>query len=167
MANIISLEELAGIAQVGEIDADDWYANWICDSITVLVQAYGDPTWTNLTIPKRAKIIAILVAKRAYTNPDNEMRTQVGPIGSSVQAIDAAGMRLTDVEKAELQSIAAGTIDAPGGSIWVQPTNRGNVETGPVVAYTTTTDHPDSSWGVPYLDQDEPLIGVMTPILPE
>jgi hypothetical protein len=166
MANIISLTELAGISQVGEIDSEDWYANWICESVTVLVQAYGSADWTNVTIPKRAKILALLVAKRTYTNPDNETRTQVGPLGSSVQAIDAAGMRLTQVEKDELAAIAAGTIDTSGGSLWVQPTNRGKVETGPVVVYTTTADHPDSSWGVPYLTEGE-FDAAMTPILPD
>ncbi len=117
-------------------------------------------------MPKRAKIIALLVAKRTFTNPDNETRTQVGPIGSSVQAIDAAGMRLTQTEKDELAAIAAGTVDVSGGQLWIQPTTRGSVETGPVVVYTTTSDHPDSSWGVPYLDEFEP-IPAMTPILPD
>lgn len=166
MANLITLVELAGISQVSEIDAEDWYANWICESVSVLLRDYGDPTWTPLTLPKRAKIIGLLVAKRTYTNPDNEIRSQVGPLGSSVQAIDAAGMRLTETEKAELAAIAAGTVDSTGGSLWVQPTNRGRVETGPVVVYTTTADHPDSSWGVPYLDEFEP-IPAMTPILPD
>jgi hypothetical protein len=166
MANLITLTDLAGISQQGEIDSEDWYANWICDSVTVLLQAYGDPTWTPITVPKRAKIIGLLVARRSWLNPDNEIRTQVGPIGSSVQAIDAAGMRLTQVEKDELAAIAAGTIDTSGGSLWVQPTNRGAVETGAVVVYTTTADHPDSGWGVPYLDGNEP-IPAMTPILPD
>lgn len=166
MANIITLTDLAGISQQGEIDSEDWYANWICESVTVLLQAYGDADWTPLNVPKRAKIIGLLVARRAWLNPDNEIRTQVGPIGSSVQAIDAAGMRLTDVEKSELAAIANGDIDSPGGSLWVQPTNRGRVETGPVVVHTTTVDHPDSTWGVTYLDENEP-IPAMTPILPD
>jgi hypothetical protein len=166
MANLITLTELAGISQVDEIDPENWYANWVCEAVSVLLRDYGSQTWTPLNLPSRAKIIGLLVAKRTYTNPDNETRTQVGPIGSSVQAIDAAGMRLTQIEKDELAAIAAGTVDTTGGSLWVQPTNRGNVETGPVVVYTTTSDHPDSSWGVPYLDENEP-IPAMTPILPD
>lgn len=73
----------------------------------------GHEEWTAETAPIDVRTIALWVWKRTYTNPDQEVQTTVGPLGSRVLDIAAVAMALTD---SELETLASYKEAASGGS---------------------------------------------------
>jgi hypothetical protein len=153
---MITTAELATWCQLEEaaVAADDYalmvieYASELCRS------AAGRPDWdTPATTPVPAKLICLVVARRTYLNPDQEIAQAVAG-GPSVRMLDAAGMgmALTDDERAELERL--GAIDnpnpSPAGDLWVLPLTRGTVEKSLYLA-----DNSGSDWLIPFLDPDK------------
>jgi hypothetical protein len=154
MANIITPAEFATWCQatVEAINADA-YALMVMDLVSAqIVAEAGRPDWDGpLTTPVRVKLMALVVGRRAYLNPDQEVAQAVAG-GPSVRMIDAAaaGVYLTDEEKTELARLAA--IDDPNPSpfspdLWVLPTGGGELEKPLFLA-----DNSGSDWLIPYLD---------------
>jgi hypothetical protein len=149
MASLVSVSELAVWCRQ-DIDSGDQFALTVLEAASLLVRdAAGHPEWTAATAPARAKLICALVAKRTYTNPDQEIATSVGPISSRVLDEAAAGMKLTEQEITELAAIGAET---PGGTakkagLWAYSTVA---KADQPVMYLYT--EPGSDWPIPYLD---------------
>jgi hypothetical protein len=131
------------------------FATMIIDLASDLVRdAARHEDWTADTIPFRAKVITLLVAKRSYQNPDGVLvEGAIGPIGGDrVTDLQAAGLYLTEAEMAELSALRGdGTAASNPNRLWVLQVNGGLPE-------TTTGYLPDSSgsdWLIPYVDLRE------------
>lgn len=128
---LLTIAELSIWAQ-RDIDADDPFANSVIDAASMLVRLYGSANWTIESAPPRAKLIATLMARDYFKNPDRITSEGVGPL--SERRIDdvARGMVVTDAEKAELAALAAGSpiVQPAGGGaeLWSITTTRGVVE---------------------------------------
>lgn len=154
MAPLVSVAELATWCRQ-DIESDDPFALVVLDGASLLVrEAAGHPEWDAGTAPARAKLICVLVAKRTFLNPDQEVATSVGPLSSRVLDEAAAGMRLTETEIAELAALdAASSPPRTTGGLWVQP--YGSEPRPPVMFLRDSLQGAlVESWDVPYLDLD-------------
>lgn len=155
---LVSISELSTICRT-TIAADDPFALMVVDLASDLVRDEArHPEWvgsggdgvTTVDVPFKARLICLLVAKRAYQNP--KMITAeggVGPIGGDTFAEDfAAGLTLTGVEKAELQRMRGdgGSGDPNGMWALTNTTGMDEVTTGYVF------DDSGSDWAIPYID---------------
>lgn len=128
MANLFTREEFAVWCQQ-PIAVDDEFATMVMAQATALVvDAAAAPGWEldPSTTPRRAKLIALRVARRTYLNPDQELSSSVGPISASILRDAAAGMTLTEDELAQLLALAPD--GDPTNGLWVQRTTRGDME---------------------------------------
>lgn len=129
MANLFTRDEFAVWCQT-PIASDDAFATAVMDNATALVvDAASAPGWEldPTTAPRRAKLIALRVARRTYLNPDQEISSSVGPISASIARDAAAGMALTEDELEQLEEMAPGG-DPNAAVLWVQRTTRGPLE---------------------------------------
>jgi len=122
MAHLISFAELATWTQndVAEVTADP-FAEEVLDKVSGLVRFLaGQPEWEIATTPFDARLVALVVAKRTYANPDQEVATGVGPISSRVLDVAALLLDLTDTERATLTKYNAdGDPDVGGGGLYL------------------------------------------------
>ena len=84
MAHLITFAELATWTQndVAEVTADP-FAQEVLDKVSGLVRFLaGQPEWEIGSTPFDARLVALVVAKRTYANPDQEVSSGVGPINS-------------------------------------------------------------------------------------
>lgn len=104
MAHLITFAELATWTQsdVDEVTADP-FAEEVLDKVSGLVRFLsGQPDWEPETTPFDARLVALVVAKRSYANPDQEKASSVGPIHGTVLDVAAMLLDLTDTERATL-----------------------------------------------------------------
>lgn len=147
MAALLTVTDLSVWTRT-TITSDDEFALAVVDGASLLVaETAGHPEWTIGTVPPRAKLIAILLAKRTYLNPDAISASNVGPIGERVVEDFARTMELTEAEIEALQALQ-GDGTGPDSGLWIQPTSRGPLET-PLYLYT------EGDWAIPYLDPDK------------
>lgn len=134
MADLITLEELSTLAtgSPDTIESDDALAIMVMSMASSLVRdTAGHPEWTKsgeTMAPFRARLICLLVAKRSYNNTDQEVQSGISG-GPSARVLDeaAAGLRLTEAEKAELEGMRGDPTEGVSG-LWVLKTTRGPVE---------------------------------------
>ncbi len=131
------------------------FASMIIDLTSSLVQdTAGHEEWTTETVPFRAKMIALLVAKRSYQNPDGVIvEGAIGPIGGDrVTDLQAAGLYLTETEEATLIGFRGdGTAATDPNRMWVLQVSGGLPETPTGYVF----DDSGSDWGIPYVDLAE------------
>lgn len=113
--------------------ADDAFTLKVLWGTSVLIRDAGVSTWTNATIPDRAKLIAIMVAKNYYEHPTGVISDTTGPI--SERYIDAVvhSMELMPDQAETLARLAAEeapAADGDFGDLQVLSTTRGPLETG-------------------------------------
>lgn len=125
MAHLISYRELAIWTQ-NDVDAvsEDEFAQEVVDKVSGLVRFLaGQPGWEPETLPYDAKLVALVVAKRSYANPDQEVSSGVGPINSRVLDVAAMLLDLTDSERKTLTKYNPdGDPSGDGGGLWIQRT---------------------------------------------
>lgn len=157
---LITQAELATICRLDAIPADRVaYATMVIDLASDLIRdearhkewvGSGGDGVTTVDVPFKAKLICLLVSKRAYQNPKMvKSEGGVGPIGGDTFAdAFAAGLELTEVEKADLQAMRGvdGTGDPNG--LWIM-TNSGGP---PEVTTGYVFDSSGSDWAIPYID---------------
>lgn len=104
-----------------QISPDDPFALLVLEAATILVNsatgyAGTEDEFTVATAPGMLKIIVGQVAKRNYLNPDQVVREgNVGPLGGDTYAqAYAAGMTLTEEERAEIARIAREAVEGGG-----------------------------------------------------
>lgn len=123
MAHLITFRELATWTQ-NDVDAvtADPFAEEVLDKVSGLVRfVSGHPEWEPETVPFDARLVALVVAKRSYANPDQEVASGVGPISGRVLDVAAMLLDLTDTERATLILYNAnGDPSAAGGGLWIQ-----------------------------------------------
>lgn len=155
---LITPAELALWTQNDEADviADPWAAE-VLDKVSQMARFLGGQTietWTLATAPFDVRMVALQVAKRVYSNPDQEVSTQVGPIGSRVLEAAALLMELTDSERATLTKYNSEGDPDGGGGLWVLATTRGE-ETVPGATYYVPDDSL-SDWYIPMFSPGDP-----------
>lgn len=99
----------------------DPFAQAIIGGVSLLVREAGSLDWTVDTVPDRARLIAILVAKNYFLNPTELKSEGTGPLSESRDIVQH--MELAEDQKAILAQLA-GEPDptAQGKGLWVQPT---------------------------------------------
>lgn len=125
MADLVTTAELATWTQNDPTQvAADPYALEVLDKVSGLVRFLaGQPEWELATTPFDARLVALMVAKRAYANPDQEVSSNVGPIGSRVLDVAALLLGLTETERTTLTKYNVdGDPDAQGAGLWIQRT---------------------------------------------
>lgn len=162
MAALLTVAELAVWTRT-EIADDDVFAVAVIEGASLLVAETARHTeWTSATVPPRAKLIATLLAKRTFLNPDAVASSTIGPLSERTVEDFARTMELTPAEIDVLESMQGDGEVGDSTGLWIQPTNRGAVET-PLYLYTNGTD-----WAIPYLDPKSdpyywPLVEETTP----
>jgi hypothetical protein len=130
MANLFTRDEFATWCNT-TIASDDAFATMVMETATSLVvDAAAAPSWelNPATAPRKAKLIALRVARRTYLNPDQEVQSAVGPLSARVLDQAAAGMALTADELDEILALnPAGDPNAP--ALWTQRITRGEQQT--------------------------------------
>lgn len=163
MASLVSRAEFATWVR-RDIAEDDEYATLVLELASEQVrEAARQPAWDAATVPFRARLIAMVVAGRAYTNPDRETATSVGPLSSRVVDEAAAGIMLTEVERTELETMKPAATGGRRG-IWVQGVSLGDPEPERPI---TLFDSSGSDWGITYGDPNDPVtVAALTPETP-
>lgn len=153
---LITEGELATICRLDAIPvARQAHATMVIDLASDLIRDTAEhKEWTSATVPFRAKLICLLVAKRSFQNPDAVLvEGSVGPIGGDrVTALHALGLYLSDVEKADLVALRGdGTQATNPNRLWVL-TNGGGI---PESTTGYVFDDSGSDWAIPYVDLGE------------
>lgn len=166
MADLITVSELATWTQNDPTKvAEDPYAIEVLDKVSGLVRFLaGHPEWEIATTPFDARLVALMVAKRAYANPDQEVSSNVGPIGSRVLDVAALLLDLTETERATLTGYNPdGDPSGAAGGLWVFHTTVGPEVTTEAVLYVgddqqinldSTNAAPE--WMIPMFNPDDP-----------
>jgi len=140
------------VATWARLDASAFgaFENMVIDKAQNLVaDEAGHPEWVAAdlaTVPFRARMIALNLAKRTILNPDRVIQEGgVGPIGGDRLADDAAlAMELSEAETRELRKFR-GTGTAPSGLFLLPISDPTPSETTIFVA-----DESGSDWLIPY-----------------
>lgn len=156
---LVSIGELNAWLPGRNIATGDVFATTILNAASLLVRDAGNSEWTPTTVPPRAKLIATLLAKNYYLNPEGILAETTGPL--SERKIDdvVRGMVLTDAEKEELAALADKVIpgSAGGAEIYVIPTeNLGGSISRPLTRYVYDSNGMLFPWDSPD-DNLEPL----------
>jgi hypothetical protein len=134
MANeLLTTRELALWTQNDpDVVAADDFALEVLDKVSEMARFLGaHPLWTLTpatanTVPFDVRMVVLQVAKRCYSNPDQVVSENIGPIGE--RRLDAAAMLLdlTDAERTTLTKYnPEGDPDAERNELWVLTTTRG------------------------------------------
>lgn len=147
---LITAPELATWAQLDESNFSDFEEMVIEKAQYLVADEAGHPEWVVediATVPYRARIICLNLARRTLKNPDQIVQEGgIGPIGGDrVRDSAAMAMELSPAEKEELHGLRGDGTTPPG--LWVQPLGEGLPTLG------TTAYVPDisgSDWLVPF-----------------
>lgn len=164
MPNLLTVDELATWTRqdIATVAADPFAELVLTTASELIADTANQPNWLNQTppvaVPRVAKRICMFLAGRTYLNPDGEISTSVGPLGSRVpekMAMAAANMSLLEDERLQLESLAS----PPGGLFTIATTNQD-------VAADTTVWLPVEGGGdwLPYGDDSTTL--AFTPVTP-
>lgn len=164
MPNLITLDELATWTRqdIAVVAADPFAEMVVQTASEIVCDAAGQPNWIDQTpaviVPRTAKRITMFLAGRTYLNPDGEISTNVGPLGSRVpekMAMAAANMGLLPEELQQLEALA----QPPGGLYTIPTTNQD------VAADTTVWLEVEGGGdALPYGDSSTTL--AFTPVIP-
>lgn len=140
MTNLFTRDEFA-IWCGTPIASDDAFATMVMATATgLVVDAASAPGWEldPSTAPRKAKLIALRVARRTYLNPDQEISSSVGPLSASILKDAAAGMSLTEEELLELEALNPDG-DPNAAALWTMRITRAPEETLQVVELPAAT----------------------------
>lgn len=127
MELLITVHELSVWARE-EIDEDEPFAVEVMKQLDEILREAGNPLWTRETLPRRARRMALELAKAYYLNPDILVQETTGPLGE--RRLDGSvrvALEFTEDERAELEELA-GVAPKGRAGLWVASTTRGPVE---------------------------------------
>lgn len=125
----------------------DSFAIAVINAASLLVREAGDLTWSLTTVPQRARLIAIVVAKNYFINPDGLKSETTGPLSETRIDDVVHNMSLTEAQKTELAGLAGEPVPGEGG-LWVQPTGQGRLTRDTTVF---VTDQSGTDWMLPFV----------------
>lgn len=159
MANeLITLQEMATwCGTTAEALQADPFGMDVWTKTSELARDYAEqPTWTAETAPFKVRLLVLKMAKRTYTNPDQEVSSTTGPLSSRVLDVAALAMDLSEEEETLLESFKPGAEGQNG--LWVASIGAGN-ETMPSTLYAQSLPQENLgdtlSWDVPFLDVND------------
>lgn len=142
-----------------QIDPDDPFALMILEASTILVNsatgyAGTEDEFTAATAPAMLKVIVGQIAKRNYLNPDQVVREgSLGPIGGDTYAqAYAAGMTLTEEERAEIARISRAAVEGGTSSGGLSVLTFGVAHNSVRRGGTYLPDSSGSDWMIPYME---------------
>lgn len=157
---LVSVPELATWART-DIDSDDPFAVMLLGQLTDMLHDAGDPTWTTETLPRRAKRIALELAKNYYLNPDLNVSETTGPVAERKADAAVRAMEFTEDELAIIASLVD-TAAADTGGLWTLSTTRGPIEMHPSptrdAIYVPQYVGPYAATGIAYFDPADPVL---------
>jgi hypothetical protein len=110
LASVADLEARLGVPAGSLAGEDLARATADLEDASLIVAAYGDPAWTDTTIPGIARVVVLRLARRFWDNPEGLTYEALGD--HTVSRAQAATF-LTAEERA-LVSGAAGSTGTPG-----------------------------------------------------
>jgi hypothetical protein len=162
MADLLTKNTLALWTQndPAEVEVDPFAAE-VIDKVSQMAQFLGGhPEWVltpgvNLA-PFDVQMVVLQVCKRTYSNPDQEVSSQVGPIGARVLDVAAMLLDLTDTERATLTKYnPEGDPNTGDGQLHIVSIGRDAASTLP----DSTLFVPDDSlsdWYIPMFSENDP-----------
>lgn len=133
----------------------------VVQAAELVVRGAGSEAWAIASVPPvppRAQLIATLLAKDYYLNPDGIIAESTGPISERKVEDVVRGMRLTDEEEDILAELAGLTPPnaAATGTLWLA-----DISDGPASASADTVFVPageGSDWLFPMYATDDPVL---------
>lgn len=151
MASLVKIETLAVWCQT-DIDLDDEFALKVVNAASLVVRREAQhPEWTltgATTAPADAILIAEMLAKRTYQNPDAVNRSAIGPLSESTIDDFARTLELTETEKEVLHGFWPGAVAPTPDGFWFQPL----VKETPLDE-VFVGDISGSDWFLPWVDE--------------
>lgn len=152
--DLLTLDDLAVWTRTEIADDDDWAPTVVEAASEVVRMAAGQPGWTMLSAPPRARQIAAHLAARSYLNPESVVREGIGPLSEARAETLAQALHLTKTEQAELASMSPlalpgglpGQSAGRGGVLWVQPLHTSTPLEGDIVIGNIAYGHPDDAY---------------------
>lgn len=153
MTSLVTIASLAVWCQQ-EIEDDDAFAIKVVNAASIVVRNEAQhPEWTlagGTAAPAQAILIAEMLAKRTYLNPDAVTRSSVGPLSETTLDDFARTLELTDAEKDVLHGYWPGA-EAPGpGGFWIQPLTKDEATEDLYVG-----DISGSDWFLPFVARED------------
>lgn len=163
MANLITFSELATWTQ-SDVDAVtvDPFAIEVLDKVSGLIRFLsGHPEWELADTPFDARLVALVVAKRTYGNPDQEVASNVGPIGGRVLDVAAMLMDLTETERTTLTKYnPTGDPNGNQTGLYIISTSPGPATNLDSVLYVGDDQQvnlgTELEWMIPMFNEDDP-----------
>lgn len=148
MAEIITPQEVATWAR-RDVSTFGAFETMVIDETRLLVAGVAEhPEWVtdDVEVPHRARVIALNVAKRTITNPDQVVQEgSIGPIGGDrVREEAALALQLSDAERDELLGLRGEPGEING--LWTLSTNADRS----FQTVTYVADDSGSDWMIPF-----------------
>jgi len=143
-----------------EVEVDPFAAE-VIDKVSQLAQFLGgNPLWDLAgganQAPFDVQMVVLQVCKRTYGNPDQEVSSNVGPIGSRVLDVAALLMDLTDTERATLTKYnPEGDPNTGDGQLHIVSIGRDPISTLPD-SVLFVPDDSLSDWYIPMFGLNDP-----------
>jgi hypothetical protein len=164
-APLIDREELlVWLRGTGNAPADDdMEANDFLDVVIagaeIVVRSAGLETWALPDAPGRARLIATLMARDYFANPDRNISETTGPISERRVDDVVRGMNLSEAERAELALLAGNAppvAENGAGRLWVLGGTDQRAQ--PQKDIFVPAGQLPSDWLFPLYAADEPVI---------
>lgn len=110
LATVAQLEARLGEPAGSLADEDLARATAALEDASLIVAAYGDPTWTDVTVPAIAALVTLRLARRFWDNPES---LSYEALGDHTVSRTAAASFLSPEERA-LVAGAAGSVGNAG-----------------------------------------------------
>lgn len=155
-----SIPELRVSARRPDIADDDEFAILVLTEASGLVcDTAGHPEWEDDpgAAPRPARRICLAVATRTFTNPEFEVQTAMGPIGSRILDLGALGLNLSEDERLELEKLGAAESGNTGNGIGLLTLAGQNNYDRTLYVRDTWAPYSDP---IPYFDTDSSGAGL-------
>lgn len=154
---LASTADLAARAREA-ISAEDEGALWVLDTASALIRSYTAKTFLpdgweegdEFTAPDGARAVAVEVAYRVWTNPDNLVADSIDDSSRRFSERAAEGFYLTDADKIILDGLKS-----KRSGLWTLGVTRGDDYTDNVFV---PTGPPPSGDPFPWYAADDPLV---------
>lgn len=106
LASVADLEARLGVPAGSLAGEDLARATAALEDASLIVAAYGDPAWTDATIPGIARVVVLRLARRIWDNPES---LTYEALGDHTVSRAQAGTFLTPEERALVAGAAGST----------------------------------------------------------
>lgn len=148
---LFTVDEMQDWTPGRTIAPDDSFALVLIAATSLVIRDAGDSAWTAATVPERAKLIAILLARDYYVNPDQLISETTGPLTERRVESVVRQITLNEEEKDILAKLASKPLPSKG-QLFTITMVRGAALEEP--AYHVT-DSSGTDWEIPWLNPED------------